>query len=213
MADEGVVHMVDMNRGNGMNTKNVDHPPLSELKRKDQLARNTILLYLVTGLTVAFVTPENIMGYAWAQWFANLMSFIPYVEKVGQASSAHQIAQFFAAVMCVLSVAIILPLWRSLYPLPAEIANRRIRVRQTLKYAGTIFFMVWLLVWVIFYPSFDTRLGRFQINSRIGMGMYGTIILGGMPFISLIVIKLIQNWRHIVYGDMDEIIKQNSKFH
>lgn len=197
-----------------MNEAGLDEPThTDELRRKDHLARNTLLLYFVVGLTVAFATPENILEHPLARWFVNFMSFIPYVEKVGQASSAHQIAPFFAAVMCVLSWVMILPMWRSAYSFPPEIANRHIRVRQILKYGGAIIFMVTLLVWVVFYPSFDARLGRMQISSRIGMGIYGTIILGGMPFVSLVVTIFIKNWRHIVYGDMDEMVKRSSKFH
>lgn len=186
---------------------------IAELRRKDHIARNTLLLYFVAGLTVAFVTPENILEYPWARWFVNFMSFIPYVEKAGQASPIPQIAQFFAAVMCILSWVIILPMWRSAYSLPQEIANSRIRVRQIFKWLGAVILFIVPVVWVIFYPNFDSRLGQIQISSRIGMGAYGTFVLGAVPFFLMVVVMLIKNWRHIVYGDMEELIKRNSKFH
>lgn len=184
-----------------------------ELRKKDHLARNTLLLYFVVGLAVAFATPENILEHSWSRWLVNFMSFIPYVEKAGQASPIPQVAQFFAAVMCVLSWVMVLPMWRSAYPFPPEIANTRIRVRQILKYGGAILFMFALAVWVIFYPSFESRLGHMQISSRIGMGAYGTLVLGAVPFLSMAVIIFIKNWRYIVYGDMNKLIKRNSKFH
>lgn len=186
---------------------------ITELKRKDHLARNTLLLYFVAGLTVAFATPENILEHPWARWFVSFMSFIPYVEKAGQSSPIPQIAQFFAATMCILSWVIILPMWRSAYSFPTEITNSRIRVRQIVKWLGAIIVYIVGIVWVIFYPSFDGRLGQLQISSRIGMGAYGALVLGAVPFFSIAVVMLIKNWRHIVYGDMDELIKRNSKFH
>lgn len=186
---------------------------IPELRRKGRHARNALLLYFVAGLAVAFLTPENILEHEWARGFVNLMSFIPYVDKVGQASFAHPVAPFFAAVMFVLSMAVMWPLLRSTSPFLQEIVNRRIRVHQILKYAGLVFVLITFLAWQIFYPSFNYRLGRLQISSRIGMGMYGTILLAALPFFSMVVVTCFKNWRHIVYGDMNELIKRNSNLH
>lgn len=186
---------------------------IAELRRKNRLARNTMLFYFVAGLVVAFVTPENMLQYPWARGFVDFMSFIPYVAKVGLASFAHPIAPFFAAVMCVLSWVILPRMWGSAYPFPQEITQNSVRVRQILKYGGAVLFLVMLVMWAIISPSFDSGLGRLQISSRVGMGMCATIVLGGMPFISMVVAIFIRNWRYVVYGDMEKLYKRNSRFY
>ena len=181
-------------------------------KRRGRFARNVLLLYCLAGLAVAWATPRNVLEYEWARGFVNFMSFIPYVEKVGQASSAHPIAPFFAAVMFVLSMFIFWPLLQATYSFPQKINNSRVRVRQTLKWVGMVIFIVWLVIWTIFDHNFTTRLGRLEISSRVGIGIFGTISMAGVPFFSVAVIHCVKNWRHILYGDFDELVKRVQKF-
>lgn len=157
---------------------------LNSLKRKEartKLTKFFILSYLPLGLSVALLTPDNILNYSWAYAYTSFMaSWLPYVAEVGRCTKVPA-TQFMAAMINLIAM-----LCSSLmiYVGTKDYLNDTIKWLNGLTITKTIrifllipfciggFFFLLFLVPVNQPPS---RRDTIMLDSKFGMGFDGSL--------------------------------------
>lgn len=156
-----------------------------------------LFVYLPLGVSVALLTPDNILDYPWPRAYTNLMaSWLPYVSEVGRWTK-DPATQFIAAVMNLVAMLCSFSMIYStkhylkenikwLSNLPTKKLIALLFVIPFICIGG--FFFLLFLVPVSHPPKWRDRI---MLDSKIGMGIDGSLHIGAGWFclaIGLIVV-------------------------
>jgi len=157
-----------------------------------------IYVYLPLGVTVALLTPDNILDYSWARAYTDFMaSWLPYVAEVGRWTKVPA-TQFIAAVMNLVAMLLSLSMiYCSKYYLEEKIERLSKMPKKKLIYLLLIcipFFICASYVILFFAPIANPpgQRDKTMIGSNLGMGVYGSMIIAsGWIGIAAVVVIII----------------------
>lgn len=158
---------------------------LEKLKNKEIqmkfMNRFLIFGYLPLGILFGIFTPDNILDYSWARSFTEFMAgVIPWVADVGRHTLVPA-TQFIAAVMNVVAILTGFGLVFMVRGYEEEdVKNfRNLKKRDKIFITLLHFIMFFLAIYAFFLiPMGDPprRKEAIIIGSKIGMGVYGSIV-------------------------------------
>ena len=174
-------------------------------KRADKIISAIAVFYFSIGLTVAFIIPIDMLDRnPWARSFVEFMSFIPYVQKVGMASSIPQIAQFCAAVMWAMAPAVFFILLYAIWHIRRASSN--VQYGRAVKYFLLIS-LIGIFILTGWEPSVETTHMRLESNSILGIGILGSFRNFGLLFLTAVAVVMLRNWRWLICGDEQVVDK------
>jgi hypothetical protein len=165
----------------------------------------SLFAFYTLALTVAFATPENILEYTWARWFVDLMSFIPYVAKVGEVSPIPQIAQFTAAVMWLATPLMYVAFHRYMVRISEPPCSSSIKIKQALKLVFVFYVCCPAIVLTLAFLIIGPHALEIETSTRLGIGLLGTINMLAVAVLSASVVWSITNWRSLLYGNFKRL--------
>lgn len=180
--------------------KKIEATLTPEERWKQRMSLAVIMGYILIGVVVAFVTPENILSHRWAQVFVEFVGgIVPSVAGIMPTSPIHDVAQFYAAVMWALAPIVVVATFTVMND-KKEIYIRMFRGKKLYS-----FFLCSICVplgaYILYaYADGSTRMEQAAMSSRLGLAFIYSMALIGVSLFFTLMLLWIQKIPKVYFG-------------
>ncbi|MDX1253072.1 MAG: hypothetical protein IDH49_12630 [Gammaproteobacteria bacterium] len=173
--------------------KKVEAPLTPEERWKQRMSLAVIMGYILIGVVVAFVTPENILSHRWAQMFVEFVGgIVPSVAEIMPTSPIHDVAQFYAAMMWVLAPFVTGTFFFLSKNYRVSVYVQQFRERKIYSLFVCLVLAPALIYFLFRVGNISTYSGRAMLSSRMGLAFLYSMALAGVPFFGVLMLLWIR---------------------
>lgn len=170
-------------------------------RRKQRMSLVVIGGYMLTGIVVAFTTPDDILNHHWAQAFVEFIGgIVPSVAELMPTSPIHDVAQFYAAVMWALAPLVTGTFFFLLKNYRVLAYVQQFRERKVYSIFVCLVFAPALIYFLYRVGNVSTYSGRAMLSSRMGLAIMYSMALAGVPFFGVLMLLWIRRIPEVYFG-------------